>query len=584
MPSDDEIHSEAQLSELMQTVTRTSMLLELEATPSESGSETTTLRGSAVDSNENPDNNSNNVTHEAVHGNPSSYRFRRVASKTIVSFAPDDPENPHNWSTSKKIFVVISGMMQVLNSTIGSSLPSGAIKYIARDFNVTDETKLVLPISLFLVGYVLGPLLYGPLSEQYGRRYPLLIGYVLFDIFVMACALAPTFNALLVFRLFNGMAASAPIAIITGTFSDVFDNPTVRGRTMAWYMSCTAVGPIISPFMSGFISTVSWRWSFWLGLLIAGTSCPLVILYPETYGPVLLKSRARELRRKTGNMSIVAPMDLTPHDLRAVLTVTLTRPIRMIAKEYMVSLTCLYCALAYAIFYLYFQAYPLIFEGIYGMSTGIAGLIYLPIALGCFLACGIFIWYDGFLARAKARGTSWAQNEDYRRLPLACVGGPLYVISLFWLGWTASPNVHWAVPMCSGIIFGLAYELIFMAMLNYLSDAYQVFAASAQSASSCCRSILGAVLPLAAKPMFSAVGIDWGCSIIGFASLGVSVIPFGFIYFGERIRNGSKLMQHLKALREEEQRAWEAEQHGLQRVQQGTGDIEKGLQATVVSR
>lgn len=128
-------------------------------------------------------------------------------------------------------------MMQVLNSTIGSSLPSGATKYIAADFNITDETKLVLPISLFLIGYVLGPLLYGPLSEQYGRRTPLLIGYGFFNIFVMACALAPSFNALLVFRLLNGMAASAPIAIITGTFSDVFDNPTVRGRTMAWYMA-----------------------------------------------------------------------------------------------------------------------------------------------------------------------------------------------------------------------------------------------------------------------------------------------------------------------------------------------------------
>ena len=138
--------------------------------------------------------------------------------------------------------------MQVLNSTIGSSIPSGATKYIAADFNVTDKTKLVLPISLFLVGYVLGPLLYGPLSEQYGRRTPLLIGYGLFNIFVMACALAPTFNALLVFRLLNGMAASAPIAIITGTFSDVFDNPTVRGRTMAWYMSVSFSSPGLGTF------------------------------------------------------------------------------------------------------------------------------------------------------------------------------------------------------------------------------------------------------------------------------------------------------------------------------------------------
>ncbi|KAH8698912.1 putative polyamine transporter [Talaromyces proteolyticus] len=518
------------------------------------------------------------MIHEAVqerYHNPSSYQFRRIASKTVVSFGPDDPENPVNWGKGKKFFILASGMMQVLNSTIGSSIPSGAIEYIAKDFNVTDQEKLVLPISLFLVGYVLGPLLYGPLSEQFGRRPPVVIGYVLFCIFSMACALAPSMPALLVFRLLNGMAAAAPIAVVSGVYADINNDPTKRGRTMAWYMACTAVGPIISPFMSGFISKVSWRWAFWLSLIIAGASFPCVVFFPETYAPVLLQRRARKLRKETGNKGIVAPLDLIPHDLRATVTVTLTRPLRMIIKEYMVSLTCFYLALAYAIFYLYFQAYPLIFEGIYGMSPGIAGLTYLPIAVGCFLACGIFIWYDGYLARAKARGAAWAQNEDYRRLPLACIGGPLYVVSLFWLGWTASPNIHWAVPMTSGVIFGLAYELIFMAMLNYLSDAYETFANSAQSASSCCRSLFGAVLPLAAKPMFNRVGIDWGCSIIAFISLGVSIIPFAFIYFGKQIRQNSKMCQHLQILKEEERRAWE-EAAAYQSTVHPTADVEKG--------
>lgn len=135
------------------------------------------------------------------------------------------------------MFILCSGMMQVMNSTIGSSLPSGAIQYIAKYFDVNDEEKLVLPISLFLVGYVLGPLLYGPLSEQYGRRWPLLIGYILFCFFSLGCALAPSFPALLVFRLLNGMAAAAPIAIITGVYADINDDPIQRGRTMAWFMS-----------------------------------------------------------------------------------------------------------------------------------------------------------------------------------------------------------------------------------------------------------------------------------------------------------------------------------------------------------
>lgn len=136
--------------------------------------------------------------------------------------------------------------------------------------------------------------------------------------------------------------------------------------------------------------------------------------------------------------------------------------------------------------------------------------------------------------------------------------------------------------MSSGVIFGLAYELIFMAMLNYLSDAYQEFAASAQSASSCCRSIFGAVLPLAAHPLFSAVGIDWGCSIVAFASLGVSVIPFAFIYFGAGIRRRSKLMQHLQTLREEERRVWVAEKSNELAGTEQT-DLEKQAQSKVTA-
>ena len=251
--------------------------------------------------------------------------------------------------------------------------------FIAEDLNITTSEQFVLPISLFLVGYVIGPLICGPMSEQYGRRWPLTIGYVMFLVFTMACALAPSLPALLVFRLFSGMAAAAPISIITGTYADVYDDPTKRGRALAWFMAvsgnnfsdsdvvliekCTTLGPIISPFMSGFVATVSWRWAFWLGLIIAGASCPFIIFYPETYGPVLLHKRAKKLRKETGDQSIVAPMDLMCRNFRETMAITLSRPFRMIIGEYIVSFTCLYLSLAYAIFYLYFQAYPIIFQG-----------------------------------------------------------------------------------------------------------------------------------------------------------------------------------------------------------------------------
>ncbi|KAJ5493748.1 Major facilitator superfamily domain general substrate transporter [Penicillium fimorum] len=504
------------------------------------------------------------VDHEPIqerYGNPSYSRFRKVASKTIISFGPNDPNNPVNWRTRRKFFVLASGVMQVMNSTIGSSICSNAIPQIAEEFDITNETILVLPISIFLVGYILGPLLWGPSSEYFGRKPPLLIAYALFMIFTLACAVADSYASLLVFRLFNGMVASAPIATVGGLFADVHDDPTLRGRLMAYFMACTTFGPIIGPWLSGFVAVISWRWCFWIGLILSGASLPLVIFMPETYAPVILKRRAHKLRKDTGNSSIVSPLDVQSRNLREMLIITISRPFRMIIHEYIVSLTSLYLALAYAIFYLYFEAYPIIFQGIYKMSPGVSGLMFLPIGIGAVLACVVFIWYDGYLARAKARNASWAFIEEYRRLPLACIGGPLYVISLFWVGWTASPNIHWVVPFLSGIPFGMGYLLIFMAMLNYLTDAYETLSASAQSAASCTRSILGAVLPLAAKPMFNRLGVPWACSLIAFLSLGVSVIPFAFIRYGDRIRANSKFCQELKRAKEAEKLELEREEH-----------------------
>ncbi|KAJ5792017.1 uncharacterized protein N7503_007995 [Penicillium pulvis] len=513
--------------------------------------------------------------HEPIqerYDNPSHARFRRVASKTIVSFGPNDPGNPVNWKNSRKNLVLAAGVMQVMNSTIASSICSNAIPQIAAEFNIKNEQALVLPISIFLIGYILGPLLWGPSSEYFGRRRPLLIAYCGFMIFMLACAVANSYPSLLVFRLLNGMMASAPIATVGGLFADVHDNPTKRGRLMAYFMACTTFGPVVGPWVSGFVAVVSWRWCFWIGLICSGASFPLIVLMPETYGPVVLKQRAMKLRKDTGNSNIVSPLEVESRDVRQMFLITISRPFRMILHESIVSLTSLYLALAYAIFYLYFEAYPIIFQDLYGMSAGVAGLMFLPIGIGAILACFVFLWYDGYLARAKARKAPWAEIEEYRRLPLACLGGPLYVISLFWVGWTSSENIHWVVPFLSGITFGMGYLLIFMAMLNYLTDAYETLSASAQSAASCTRSILGAVLPLAAKPMFNRLGIHWACSLIAFLALGVSVIPFAFIRYGDRIRANSKFCQELKRIKALEQLELEreknqhSEDHNLEKV------------------
>ncbi|OBR06774.1 Major facilitator superfamily transporter [Colletotrichum higginsianum IMI 349063] len=475
--------------------------------------------------------------------------------RTIISWDDGDPENPYNWSNTRKFLILCLTMMQVINSTMGSALPSNAIPFITAEWGVTNEQQKVLPISVFLIGYVFGPVVWAPLSEHLGRRTLTIITFVMFTIWTMACALAPNWPAFLIFRFLTGVFASSPIAIVAGILADIYGNTESRGRAMTAFMVTTAFGPLFAPIVSGFCSpTIGWRWSFWIALIYAGATLVPIILLPETYGPILLSRRARNMRKLDPSANIVAPREMERTDFKQLATVVLTRPMRMIIFEPIVSCTCAYLALVYTIFYMSFQAFPIIFQQLYGLSPGVAGLAYLPIGGGSLIAVPIFIgWEQGHL-RAQRSGSEWAKQEEFRRLPLACIGGPLFFISLFWLGWSSREGISFVVPMLAGIPFGAGFMLIFIALLNYLTDAYEIFAASANAAASTSRSLLAVVLPLATTRMFHELGIAGACSLLGGLSAVMCIIPFIFIWKGEQIRAGSRFCLALRERKAEMER------------------------------
>lgn len=271
-----------------------------------------------------------------------------------------------------------------------------------------------------------------------------------------------------------------------------------------------------------------------------------MVFLPETYAPALLAKRARKLRKESPGMQVYAASELEERDLMSIMTRVLTRPLRMLITEMIVSSACTYLALVYGIYYMSFQAWPIIFEQLYGLSLGVTGLCFLPVGGGAFVSLGIYFWYDGYLARAKKQNKAWAFREECRRVPLACIGGPLFVVALFWLGWTARASIPFWVPMLAGVPFGMGFMLIFMALVNYLTDAYEIFAASANAASSATRSVLAVVLPLATTPMFSRLGIAGACSLLAGLSVLMVPIPFIFVWKGVQIRERSKFCIKLK--------------------------------------
>lgn len=248
------------------------------------------------------------------------------------------------------------------NANLGSSLPSGAAEAIRRDLDIKSSAQLVWLNSLYMLGYAAGPLLFGPLSEHIGRRPVILGTYLAYMIFTMACALSNRFGLLLAFRLLTGFVASAPNATVGGLLADIHSNRKDRGRATAYFICAAAAGPLFGPLISGFAERHSWQLTFWAGFAIAGVGLPLPIFLPETFGPVF---KGRGQVRMTGRDHRAEPIDSPNKSVLAELKIVFTRPAVMIVREPIVLWTSLYLALVYSILYLFFQAYPVIFQGKY---------------------------------------------------------------------------------------------------------------------------------------------------------------------------------------------------------------------------
>jgi multidrug resistance protein len=135
---------------------------------------------------------------------------------------------------------------------------------VLRDFHSTNNTLGSFVVSVYVLGYAIGPLVVAPCSEAYGRLPVYHTANVLFIIFTVACAVSSNLNMLIGFRFLEGMAGSAPITVGGGTIADLFIQEERGGALAIWSMG-PLIGPVIGPIAGGFLSKAQgWRWVFWV--------------------------------------------------------------------------------------------------------------------------------------------------------------------------------------------------------------------------------------------------------------------------------------------------------------------------------
>ncbi|PWY86778.1 MFS general substrate transporter [Aspergillus heteromorphus CBS 117.55] len=457
----------------------------------------------------------------------------------IVSFDKGDPDDPKNFSSWYKACLTFQMTMTALVGALGSSILAPGQSAIAEYVNVSEEVA-VLATSLYILGWAVGPALWGPVSEVYGRRLGMLPAVFCLGLFSVGTAASKNAASIFITRFIGGVFGSAPISNVGAALSDLY-NPKERGTAVTFLAMCITGGPTLAPIIGSAIVTnpmLDWRWLMWIEAILAfAIAIIATFALRETYAPVLLKRKAQETRKKTRNERYWHPHEGASITIENAATKHFVRPLRMLLTESIMACICLYASFTYSLIYLCLQVYPIVFEDERKYSPVISSLPFLGILIGVMCALAINFANQAWYAKAMRKNSGKPVPEA--RLPPTIIGGVFLPLGFFWFGWTAAPRYPWILPTIAGGFIGAGFNIIFQQCLNYLIDTYGPCAASAIAANTMLRSLLAAGIPLAAKPMFNNLGVGPAASLLGGIACLALPIPLIFMKYGPALRRKS---------------------------------------------
>lgn len=454
-----------------------------------------------------------------------------------------DPEHPHNWSTIKRFVVVLNVMILTCVTYMGTSFYTPGQDLIQKEFHVGHVVG-TLNLSLYIMGFGLGPLVFGPLSEfvSFGRQRLFIVTLFVFAMLQIGCALVRNIAGLIILRFFAGVFCSPSLANGAASVGDVVKPrhvPIVLGLWSIGALAGPASGPLLGASM---VVAKNWRYMFWLLMWISsGTLLSMIFFFPETNQDNILYRRCQRIRKATSDNRYYTVKSKKEEKLtlKEVCITTLYRPFEMIIKEPIVLALNTYHAVEYGVFYLFFEAFPIVFGNVYHFTRIELGLSYMGFCVGCFTAYGVAMLFTSCYAAKKVANNTFTPETHLVLTMWVCWTLPC---AIFLFGWAAS--VHWIIPMISEVIFIVGQFNLFQSIFSYMAMSYPKYMASAFAGNNLCRAGFACAFPLFGKAMYDNLAIDgypvgWGSSIVAFCCLALGVVPFVLYRYGPYLRSKS---------------------------------------------
>ncbi|KAH8593631.1 major facilitator superfamily domain-containing protein [Bisporella sp. PMI_857] len=452
-----------------------------------------------------------------------------------------DDANPQNWENWKRSLVCALIFWYTFVVCCGSSIYVMSGAGVIAEFGVSDQQSL-LPLSLYILGYGIGPMLLSPLSEipSIGRNPIYACTLIAFITVLIPTPLISNFNVFILLRFLQGFFGSPSMATGAASLQDVYSEEHMPFPMAAWIAS-GYVGPSLGPVLSGYaVTSMGWRWSMWILLWISATACILIIiLLPETSTPTILLRRAERLRKLKGSElfkseSEVKQSSFSPQD---ILVNALIKPCEICIKDPALAFAVLYLTYVYGIYYSFFGAFPLVYPSVYDFNIRELGLSFLSILAACVVGCIVYTIYVFFSLQPGL--LNGPRDHEYYLIP-AVAAAFLPPVGLFIFGFTARAEVHWGVSLSGVVIYSTGLFIIFQCVSIYIPRTYPRYAASMFAASDFVRAAVAAGLIHAVGPLYQTLGIAKGICLIGALSvLGIPGMFYMWLY-GKKLRAKSK--------------------------------------------
>ncbi|WP_201308779.1 Bcr/CflA family efflux MFS transporter [Puerhibacterium puerhi] len=227
----------------------------------------------------------------------------------------------------------------------------------------TDATQVQLTLTAFLVGVAAGQLVFGPLSDRWGRRGPLVVGAVLCVAASVVAALAPNVTVLVAARLVQGLTGAAGMVVGRAIISDLATGKAAA-RAFSVMMMVGGIAPILAPFVGSLlVGAVGWRGILWVVAALAAVMLASVLVVVRETLPAERRSRA-------------AASASTASDARAA-----GSPVRALLSRAYLGHTLAF-GFAFAVMMAYISASPFVYQVMIGMSAVAYGIVFGATALG----------------------------------------------------------------------------------------------------------------------------------------------------------------------------------------------------------